>query len=500
MAISFRKYVDIVSGIGAGSAVRRRDLIGRIFSTNPLIPTKSLIEFDDLESVLTYFGAASEEYARAAFYFGWVSKNITRAKKLGFSRWADVAVAARIYGDTDAKVLATFTAIADGSFNLTVGAQVATISALDLSGAASLAAVAALIEDAIQLEVGDQFTTATVTYNATRGSFDFLSGVTGTAAISVAAAGVGTDLLGPLGWTGTGAILSDGAAAETITDVLTESADASNNFGSFLFMPTLTIDEVEEAAIWNTAQNVLYQFMVPVLDADAAAYYAALSGYAGVAVTLSEVSGEYPEMIPMIILAATNYSARNSVQNYMFQIFNVTPSVTNTIDSNALDVLRVNYYGRTQTAGQNLDFYQRGVLMGLPVNPVDMNVYANEQWLKDAAGAAIMELLLALAKVSANAKGRIQLLSQIQSVIDEALFNGTISVGKTLSNTQKVYISEITGDDDAWRQIQTIGYWIDCVMESYVTVDDRTEWKAVYTLVYSKDDVIRKVEGSHVLI
>lgn len=500
MAISFRKYVDIVSGIGAGSAVRRRDLIGRIFSTNPLIPTKSLIEFDDLESVLTYFGAASEEYARAAFYFGWVSKNITRAKKLGFSRWADVAVAARIYGDTDAKVLATFTAIADGSFNLTVGAQVATISALNLTGAASLAAVAALIEDAIQLEVGDQFTTATVTYNATRGSFDFLSGVTGTATISVAAAGVGTDLLGPLGWTGTGAILSDGAAAETITDVLTESADASNNFGSFLFMPTLTIDEVEEAAVWNTAQNVLYQFMVPVLDADAAAYYAALSGYAGVAVTLSEVSGEYPEMIPMIILAATNYSARNSVQNYMFQIFNVTPSVTNTIDSNALDVLRVNYYGRTQTAGQNLDFYQRGVLMGLPVNPVDMNVYANEQWLKDAAGAAIMELLLALAKVSANAKGRIQLLSQIQSVIDEALFNGTISVGKTLSNTQKVYISEITGDDDAWRQIQTIGYWIDCVMESYVTVDDRTEWKAVYTLVYSKDDVIRKVEGSHVLI
>lgn len=500
MAISIRKYIDIVSGVGAGSVVRRRDLIGRLFSTNPLIPTKSLIEFDDLESVLAYFGSTSEEYARAAFYFGWVSKSITRAKKIGFARWADVAVPAQIYGDTDAKTLATFTAIADGSFNLTVGVQVATIVGLNLTGAASLAAVAALIEDAIQLEVGDQFTTATVVYNATRGSFDFTSGVTGAAAISVAAAGVGTDLLGPLGWTGLGAILSDGAAAETITTALTESADASNNFGSFLFMPTLTIEEVEEAAIWNSAQNVLYQFMAPVLEANASAYYTALAGYAGIAVTLSEVADEYPEMIPMIILAATNYSARNSVQNYMFQIFNVTPGVTTTTKSNDLDALRVNYYGRTQTAGQFLDFYQRGVLMGLPVNPVDMNVYANEQWLKDAAGAAIMELLLALAKVSANAKGRIQLLSQIQAIIDEALFNGTISVGKTLSNTQKLYISEITGDDDAWRQVQTIGYWIDCVMESYVTIDDRTEWKAVYTLVYSKDDVVRKVEGSHVLI
>jgi hypothetical protein len=136
----------------------------------------------------------------------------------------------------------------------------------------------------------------------------------------------------------------------------------------------------------------------------------------------------------------------------------------------------------------------------LPVNPVDMNTYANEMWFKDAAGAAIMELLLALARVSANTKGRIQLKSQLQSVINEALFNGTISVGKLLSNTQKLYIGELTGDDDAWRQVQDIGYWYDVVMQTYVTQDDRTEYKAVYTLIYSKDDTVRKVEGSHVLI
>jgi hypothetical protein len=311
---------------------------------------------------------------------------------------------------------------------------------------------------------------------------------------------IGTDLTAPLGWTGTGVILSDGAAIESVTDVLTESADASNNFGSFLFMPALTIEEIEEAAIWNNTQNVLYMYMVPVIDANASAYSAALIGYQGIAVTLSEVADEYPEMIPMIILAATNYEARNSVQNYMFQIFNVTPGVVDTTDSNTYDGLRVNYYGRTQTAGQFLDFYQRGILMGLPVNPVDQNVYANEQWLKDAVGASIMELLLALAKVSANAKGRIQLISQIQAVVNEGLFNGTISVGKTLTNTQKLYISEITGDDNAWRQVQTIGYWLDCVMVDYVTEDDRVEYKAVYTLVYSKDDIVRKVEGSHVLI
>lgn len=500
MAISFRKYVDIVSGIGAGAAVRRRDLILRIFSVNPLIPTKSLVEFDDIESVGAYFGTASEEYKRAQFYFGWVSKNITRAKKIAFARWTDAAVPARIFGNKDQKVLAALKLILNGSANITVGGQVATLSGVDLSSAVDLAGVASIIQTAIRAETGTQFATATVTYNASRGSFDFTASVAGEAAISVALAGTGTDLLGPLGWSGTGAILSDGAAAESVTDTLTESADASNNFGTFLFMPELSLEEIEEAAAWNTTQNVLYMFLVPVIDANASSYSAALIDYQGVALTLSEVPNEYPEMIPGIILAATNYDARNSVQNYMFQIFNVTPGVTTTTESNALDLIRVNYYGRTQTAGQFLDFYQRGVLSGLPVNPVDMNVYANEQWLKDAVGASIMELLLALAKVSANAKGRIQLLSQIQAVIAEGLNNGTISVGKTLSNTQKLYISEITGDAEAWRQVQTIGYWLDCVMQTSVTQDGRTEYKAVYTLVYSKDDVVRKVEGSHVLI
>jgi hypothetical protein len=500
MAITFRKYVDITSGIGAGSAVRRRDLIGRLFTNNPLVPTNSMIEFDTPEEVSTYFGSTSEEFKRAAFYFGWISKNIKRAKKIAFARWADVAVAARIYGDTDQKALDTFTAIADGSLSLSIGGVTQAVGPIDLTGAASLAAVAALIEDAIQLEVGGQFTGATVTYDATRGSFNLVSGTVGDAVIAIAAGGTGTDLAAPLGWLSLGTILSDGSAIQTVTDVLTESADASNNFGSFLFMPALSLEEIEEASTWNTTQNVLYQYMVPVIEASAEAYYEALAGYQGIAVTLVKTADEFPEMIPMIILAATDYTARNSVQNYMYQIFNVTPEVTDTTESNQLDALRVNYYGRTQQAGQFLDFYQRGVLMGLPVNPVDMNIYANEQWLKDDVGASVMELLLALAKVSANTKGRIQLMTQIQASIDKALFNGTISIGKPFSSTQKLYIAEITGDDDAWRQVQNIGYWLDCVIQSYVTEDDRTEFKAVYTLVYSKDDVVRKVEGSHVLI
>ncbi len=501
MSISFTRYVEITSGVGAAGAVRERELIGRFFTENPLVPTGSTVEFENADDVKTYFGSASEEYARAAFYFGWISKNITAPQKLGFARWANVAVASQIFGKPATYSLSTFTAVSNGSLNLTLGGHTHTITGIDLSAAGNLAAVAAAMQTAIRAYSagGSGWTAATVAYDASRGCFNLTGGTTGDDVISVGVAGSGTDVAPLLGWT-TGAILSNGQNAQTVTDVLSDSAADNNNFGSFTFLPTLDQAGIVEAATWNDTQNVLYIYSVRCTSANAAALSAALLGLSGVTLTLAPITTEYPEQVPMMILAATDYDARNSTQNYMFQIFDLTPSVTTDADANTYDALRVNYYGQTQTAGQIIEFYQRGVMMGLTTDPVDQNVYANEQWLKDAAAAAIMTLLLSLAKIPANAQGRAQILATLQSVINLALFNGTISVGKTLSNAQKLYITNASGDPNAWQQVQTIGYWVTVVMQSYVTTDGRTEWKAVYTLIYSKDDVIRKVEGTHILI
>ena len=382
---------------------------------------------------------------------------------------------------------------------MTIGADSNIIGPLDFSGAATLAAIAAIIQTEIRTNTGTQWTAATVTYNATRGSFDFEGGTAGAAVISVSA-GATNDYSAAIGWRGPGAILCNGSDIETVTECLTTSAEASNNFASFLFQKSLSQSEVVEAATWNDAQNNMFMFCQRVLPVDAANYYATLNTFSGTAVTLSNVSGEYPEMAPMMVLAATDYTKRESVQNYMFQSFSLTPSVTTNALANVYDPLRVNYYGRTQTAGQYIDFYQRGTMMGLASDAVDQNVYANEIWLKDSAGAAIMSLLLNLGRVSANAQGRARILSALQSTINQALKNGAISVAKDLNQTQKLYIGQLTGSDTAWHQVQSIGYWVDCEMQSYVTTDSRTEWKAVYTLIYSKDDAIRKVTGSHVMI
>lgn len=501
MAIRFTKYVDIVSGVAGNAAVSTRDLILRVFSINPLIPTGSMVEFDDADEVGEYFGTGSEEYKRAAAYFAWISKSITKAKKIAFARWVNAASAPLVYGNTEDKLLATLTAVTAGAFSLTLGGVTLNATGLDLSGAANLAAAAALLQTKIRTGTGTIFTSATVSYDATRKSFNFVGGDTGAAAISYADGAQSP--LAAFGWIdGDGLIVSDGSAVESITATLSASASASDDFGSFLFQPALSLDQVEEAADWNATQNVKFMYLQRVAKADAATWSAALLATAGVALTIASlVADEYPEQIPGTILAATDYTRRNATQNYMFQQFDLTPSVTDDTESDTYDAARVNYYGQTQTAGQQISFYQRGKLMGGNTAPVDQNVYANEQWLKDKGGAAIMALLLALPKVSANTTGRSQLMSVLQAdMVQPALFNGVISVGKPLSATNKAYIASVTGDPKAWYQVQAIGYWLDVVIAPYTAEDDTTEWKATWTLVYSKDDTIRKVEGFNNLI
>lgn len=500
MAISISKYVDIVSGVGGSANVRQRDLIGRLFTDNTRVPVNSLVEITEAADAATYFGSASEEYLRALFYFSFVSKNITAPQKLQFARWPKTAAAPRIYGAKLAVTLATLKLITTGTLTITAGANTANLTGLDFSGAASFAAIATILQTAIRAATGAQFTTATVTYDATAGAFNFVGSATGAAAMSVTVTGGSNDIATRIGW-GPSAVFSPGVAVATITDTLNASADGSTNFGSFLFLPTLSDDEVVEAANWNAARNVEFIFCVRCDDTNFGARGAALISVAGSALTYAPTAAEYDEMAPMIVLAATDYTRRNSVQNYMFQQFaGLTAKVTTNAFSDQLDALRVNYYGVTQTAGQLIAFYQRGTLGGTGTAPTDQNVYANEMWLKDAARANILSLLLSLPRVPANAEGRAQVIAILQDAIDRALFNGVVSVDKPLTQVQKLYIGQITGDDLAWHQVQGTGYWVDADVQPYTTTDSRTEYKIDYTLVYSKDDAIRKVTGSHVLI
>lgn len=229
-----------------------------------------------------------------------------------------------------------------------------------------------------------------------------------------------------------------------------------------------------------------------------------INGYSGVAINLLSTTqaNDYIEQSPCEILAATNYNAAAASQNYMFyQFANRNTTVSDDTTANTVDAARGNYIGVTQSAGQQLAFYQRGVLCGGSTAAVDMNMFANEMWMKSSFTANFMSLFLNVPEVPADPTGAAMILGVMQPTITLAKTNGVISAGKPLTAVQQQYITSITADPNAWRQVQTLGYWLQITFISQVNSNSGlTEWVANYLFVYSKSDAIRSVQGSDVMI
>lgn len=539
MSIDITKYVRITSGVGAGSGVATRQLVGRFLTKSTRIAPNTIFEATSAAQVLAKFNndVASNEYRRAQAYFAFVSKNIKSPPMMSFVRWDTSTFIPPVFtGNSTPKtttILGQIQAMsAQAGFQIAYGAAAAVTVRFDARPATSFLDMAPIIQTALQTAASGitALAGATVVFNLSSNRL-IITGSTGTTAgsivISAAASNDASTLLGFM----TGDFTSiDGRVGDNAVQALNRATNISDNFGSFAFIDalddwqsTVVGSRPQDVAAWNASYNNKFLFSHYVTQAQATqAWYAAFMAYAGCGFTLTQDNNASPStdselfqaQSPMEILAATDYAAKNGTQNFMFYQFDGRSfgvdadgnrvagpgAIGDTTMSDNLDAIRVNYQGVTMTAGQQIAFYQRGVLMGGATAARDMNTYANEMWLKDAFLANIMQLLLAI-KVSANEVGRGQLLLNMQSVIDQALFNSTITSGKPLNSTQQAYITQVTGSDKAWHQVQTSGYWINASLSSSVNPQSSlTEWQFNYTLVYSKDDVVRRVVGSDILI
>lgn len=496
MAIKITRYVDIISSVSGASSVAQRKLDHRRFTSDPRVPVGSILELGSGDAD-DFFGSTSDEAIFARQYFGYVSPAPASAPRaLQFAAYAPAGRVPAVYSATPA-TLAELTSISSGSLTITLGANTNTITAINLSAALSFADVATALQTAVRTGTGTQFTAATVTYDVGRAQFIISGSVIGDAAVSV---GV-TPLSTLLGLNDPQTILSPGVAAQNPLDAFQAAEEASDSFGSASFGESITDAEAKAVAQYVAGENVKYQFYVSVTPSTYTATVAALSGIQSTGIILNGTAGEYKEAIPAAIMAATDYERRNAAINYMYrQVSGFTADVTTNALANTYDTARVNYYGQTASAGQNISFFQRGFLMGGATAPIDMSVHANEQWLKAYLTSQLLSLQLSLNKIPANNEGRSYILAQVIDAVNKAKNNGTIIIDKTLTTAQKIAITQLTNDPDAWRDVESKGFWADVVITQSVPQSGVTEYTAKYTLVYSKGDVVRKVEGSHNLI
>lgn len=80
--IPFSKFVNITTS-GSSSAFTFNRL-NALAITTPQVPMQQTVEVTSLESVASLYGAVSVEYSYASEFFGYTSKNATKAEKLTF--------------------------------------------------------------------------------------------------------------------------------------------------------------------------------------------------------------------------------------------------------------------------------------------------------------------------------------------------------------------------------------------------------------------------------
>ena len=541
MAIMQERYVKITSGNGGESAIQDRDLNGLLFTkgrgwnpSNGAFEADAILKCYSVGQVLKYFTSSSDEVAFARKYFGYISPSGGSPASLSFARVkvtdsADGAILTYMGNEwktspTKGVYKLTFTDVPTegGWIEVDVpyisGSTIrytfvsGTLTSTNQVSAGSSPTDAAANLAAVINGTGGFFgqTASKYVHASVEGTIVILTATKAgsyyTQSVAIGSGDWATTDPNPQSGSDGGDALPSGATVvyESPSDALSRVNGLSNNFGSFAFLPGDEFSNAEYEAVLtqNAGYNSRYLASVGTLVASSGGVYdydsteaektfvTAVGSQNGAAVTRG-VDGTSPAD-PMAIFAAVDYNGTGTAPNFMYKrISGEKPSVFSDQVADTLDGLHVNYYGQTQANGQPLAFYQRG----FNLDGEDTAVYCNEVWLKSHITAAIFNLLLVTERVPANEDGESMVYTTIAGAAQQGVTNGTIEVGKTYTAAQRAVIYQLTGDAEAYLAMQNAGYWLDVVI-----VQDGTDYKAVYKLVYGKGDSIRKVEGSDILM
>lgn len=227
MTLSVSRIVNVTVNLSPLAAQERDFGASLIVGSSGVIPMSQRIRlYNDIDDIATDYGTTAPEYAAAVLHFG----QVPQPSELYLGQWAKTSTKGALIGaplTLTEQALANFTAITAGAVNLNIDGAAANITAVNLSGAANLNAVAALLTAAWT-------THGVVTWNPVTGSFTLASNTTGvTSAVTVA---TDTPLAALLNFRAVdGPTVVAGFAAETPLVALTALADVSGAWYSVNF-------------------------------------------------------------------------------------------------------------------------------------------------------------------------------------------------------------------------------------------------------------------------
>lgn len=473
MSISQERYVDIASAVIGATAVPQQSQAGRYFTDNIKVGTHEVLSFGTAQAVALLFGASSKEAKFASDYFSYISPApASRAKEIQFSQLKSSESNAVARGRVDSVEKIKANGI-NGTISVKDGDDIAVTG--DLTSAVSLADVATALTNEKAIFTYDQVNNVFTVSIVDKSEIKSING------------------LNALGFSD----YANNRAFDdsTLTNIYSHSINLNSSFFSAYFDKEATTEEIVDVASFNASFNVRYQLYF-VSDKEELSEALINTASAGI------VNSKQIVHLPMAIMAAVDYDRANATVNPMYRQAGVTITdlVKDDLEANRLDKLRINYYGQTAVYGSNISFFQRGHLCGTGNAPLDISVHANEQWLKSYITQQWFSMLLSTRGIPANKDGADIASAVIEDAATKARNNGTISIGKNLTVTQRQAITDASNDPNAYIDVQENGYWYGIQFEETQNASNATEYVLKYTLIYAKGDFVRKVEGSHNLV
>lgn len=257
MTIPANQIVQVNPGvISAGGA--GLNLNGLFISENQALPIGAVVPFANAAAVSSFFGASAPESLMAQTYFQGRNNATLMPSTILFTNFNASAVGAWLRGGSMAGTSLAQLQALSGTLTITVNGTANTSSSISLSSATSFSDAASIIQAA--------FTSPpfSVAWDSQRQAFLFTTTATGSSETITYASG--TLAPGLLLEQSNGAILSQGANAQTPAGLMNQVITQTLNWGSFTTVYDDTEANKQAYAEWNNGQNNRFAFVCWTTD------------------------------------------------------------------------------------------------------------------------------------------------------------------------------------------------------------------------------------------
>lgn len=399
-----------------------------LIGSNTLPLEERIRQYTDLTSVGVDFATNTQEYIAAQAYFG---QSPAPALLMIGNRFT-TAQAGKLRGSSSVSAVFTdYTGITNGGFDVTVNATLIQVTALNLSGAASMAAIAALIQTKLAAALAS--TTCTWTGN----KFVITSPTTGTASlVTLATAPTGgggpTDASTILGFTGaSGALPVAGIALESMTATWQASdifAAGSNGWYGMALTSAASVQDNKDSAAYAESAKKLFFYTISDPNAELSAATSDL-GYFFKNLTYNRSAGQFSTSSPY---AAVSMAARFFIVDYN------QPASTITGKFKQEPGITLEPLTSTQAAalkGKNLNYYvDRGgfamVEEGVVANGRFIDEVIGLDWLQATVQNAVFTVLAtSTTKIPQTDPGVATLVQAVDLALSKGALNGLLAPG-----------------------------------------------------------------------